>query len=315
MLAEMYGHTPHDLAAKTGLPIHHVRNYLAVAKVYFGPATSRKKQRLATEAARAAKHSLHTLEMLEKHIKKVPRRQQWALRLQLARTPGTYETLRDVAKKKVEALTAGKKPARKPTIAFSADRSTMHVTGNPHDIADLEAVLRRDLDPAQPAGPQMAEKYFDLIREGGVAHAAPTPIIQITLEEHARLIRDDGDEDVDVQLTNGTTMTGAEYVAAQFDQVEAVLVDRVRGPVDLYRTQRFASNKQRRMLQAVQHECCWDDCHVPSDYAQVHHVDDYATGGFTNVDRMMMLCKYHNGVNGHRGRMDYVNGVPTRLKT
>ncbi len=75
-----------------------------------------------------------------------------------------------------------------------------------------------------------------------------------------------------------------------------------RGPVNLYRVKRLASSKQRRMLEAETTRCAWPGCGRPASECQVHHLQEFAKGGETNPENMTLLCPYHNGVNGQRGR-------------
>lgn len=75
-----------------------------------------------------------------------------------------------------------------------------------------------------------------------------------------------------------------------------------RGPVNLYRVKRLASSKQRRMLEAETTRCAWPGCGRSASECQVHHLQEFAKGGETNPENMTLLCPYHNGVNGQRGR-------------
>lgn len=88
-----------------------------------------------------------------------------------------------------------------------------------------------------------------------------------------------------------------------------------RGPVNLYRVKRLASPKQRRMLEAETARCAWPGCGRPASECQVHHLQEFAKGGETNPENMTLLCPYHNGVNGQRGRgrMARINGRVTWL--
>lgn len=80
------------------------------------------------------------------------------------------------------------------------------------------------------------------------------------------------------------------------------LISPEQGPVNLYRVRRLASKKQRRMLEAEATRCAWPGCGRPASECQVHHLQEFANGGETNPENMALLCPYHNGVNGQRGR-------------
>lgn len=127
----------------------------------------------------------------------------------------------------------------------------------------------------------------------------------------------DSNGDVVVQLTNGATMTGAELVRRAFTEHGYVtLIHPVEGPVNLYRTSRFASAKQRLMAAAENPVCPWPECHYPADECQVHHLNAWKNGGETNPGNLTIACPYHNGVNDDdpnapplRGHLARVNGT------
>lgn len=117
--------------------------------------------------------------------------------------------------------------------------------------------------------------------------------------------------DIVVQLSNGAKITGAELIERELAEEGLVmLVDRVKGPVDLHRTQRLASDKQRTMAIGEQPTCAWDSCLCGADYAQIHHITEWRNGGNTNPENLTPLCEYHNAINGlpGRGRIVRENG-------
>ncbi|WP_284819422.1 HNH endonuclease signature motif containing protein [Corynebacterium rhinophilum] len=125
------------------------------------------------------------------------------------------------------------------------------------------------------------------------------------------------DGDVVVQLTNGATMTGADLVRRAFTEHGYVtLIHPVEGPVNLYRTSRFSSAKQRLMAAAENPVCPWPECRYPADECQVHHLNAWKNGGETNPRNLTIACPYHNGVNDDdpnapplRGHLARVNGT------
>ncbi|MBD0857301.1 hypothetical protein CU042_13030 [Corynebacterium striatum] len=85
--------------------------------------------------------------------------------------------------------------------------------------------------------------------------------------------------------------------------------------MDAFRTQRVANDKQRAILKARFHHCVWPGCKVPFDECQIHHIESWRGGGMTNLDNLVPLCAYHNGLNqddpagpAHRGRIGRVGG-------
>ncbi|MDK8880513.1 HNH endonuclease, partial [Corynebacterium sp. MSK008] len=115
--------------------------------------------------------------------------------------------------------------------------------------ADLEHRLRQGIDDTQPAAPQMEEAFWRIVEgeTGGVVAAAPRPIVMVPISEHARIMAGEGD-DVILTLTDGTTMTGAEYLQHEFGEtLEVAAFHPEQGAVNLYDTERFANQKQRDM--------------------------------------------------------------------
>ena len=48
------------------------------------------------------------------------------------------------------------------------------------------------------------------------------------------------------------------------------------------------------MLHAKDRGCTAPGCDVPGYLTQVHHVDEWATGGLTNIDTLTFACKGHH---------------------
>jgi hypothetical protein len=62
----------------------------------------------------------------------------------------------------------------------------------------------------------------------------------------------------------------------------------------LGRIRRIATADQRIVLHAKDHGCTAPGCDVPGYLTDVHHVDDWATGGPTNIDRLTFACPAHH---------------------
>ena len=123
-------------------------------------------------------------------------------------------------------------------------------------------------------------------------------------------------EEVTIELSNGAVVSGTQYIQRALAQHgEAVLVHPLAGPVDAFRTQRIANDKQRAILKAKFRECVWPGCSVPFDDCQIHHIEAWNHGGHTNLQNLVPLCAYHNGLNqddplgpAHRGRITLIDG-------
>ena len=46
--------------------------------------------------------------------------------------------------------------------------------------------------------------------------------------------------------------------------------------------------------------CRWQGCDRPASYCEAHHIDPYSQGGRTDIDRGILLCRFHH-MNLHHG--------------
>ena len=288
-------------------------------EVYFGATRFKRQQANAVRIARETGKSLDQIFFIEQKVRAVASdRETWKLRLALLSVRGNYETLRRRAK---EIVPDPDKPAPESSVRFGRSRKgkrTFSATGEERVIAALEHTLRQNLDSNRPEGPQMYEAFADLLRgDGGVAAAVPRPLIQIPLPEYVTILAGKGNETI-LGLSDGTTMTGAEYLMRHHSKdLEVALFHPQAGPVNLYNTKRFANAKQRDLARATLTTCPVPDCRHAADNCEVHHITPWARGGPTNMDNLSILCRYHNRTNDddpdrqHRGRIRMRGGTPT----
>ena len=252
----------------------------------------------------------------------------------LERRPSSYHSFARAIR---EFMPNEPKPPRRG-IAFHRSRAgvrTMRVTASERDLADLEHALLRGLQPTSSAGSHMLAQFLRLMRGGGgesaggaggaegtvgVAYAAPRPLLLIPLPAWTKLLGGSGD-DVTLGLTDGTTMSGAEflnryYTSSSF-QLEAAVFHPQEGAVNLYRTHRHANHKQRDLARATNPVCPVPDCRHGADNCEAHHITAWRDGGETNLNNLAMLCRYHNRTNDNdahyrrRGRIENIRGTPT----
>ncbi|SPM27598.1 HNH endonuclease signature motif containing protein [Mycobacterium terramassiliense] len=65
-------------------------------------------------------------------------------------------------------------------------------------------------------------------------------------------------------------------------------------PLYLGRTRRIASPDQRIVLYAKDRGCTHPGCDAPGYWCEVHHVDEWATGGRTDADQLTFACPPHH---------------------
>jgi len=65
-------------------------------------------------------------------------------------------------------------------------------------------------------------------------------------------------------------------------------------PLYLGRSKRIASPDQRIVLHSVDRGCTAPGCDMPGYLCEVHHVDEWADGGLTNIDTLTFACAAHH---------------------
>ncbi|PQM74984.1 HNH endonuclease signature motif containing protein [Corynebacterium sp. J010B-136] len=305
ILRDVHDCSPHDLAGAV-MSLSTARKYTRLATVFFGPADSPKVQRDAVALAEARQLSVEYLEMVNKHAKKLTSRgAAWKLRAELIAHEGTLDEVNEFGKLRVTQEGGDKPKQRGVRVGRAIDGlRTISITDTQRRITDLEKTLDAGIkhDEDQPRSEALLEPFWDLVEGNGTGLIKPEyrTVIAIGLDDFAKVSCGKGDE-VIIGLSDGTTMTGAEFINAAMegalgDKLYVGLFHPTAGPVNLYEA-RFASDKLRTLAMAENLVCPWPDCNVPADRCQVHHIDAHKNGGHTKPSNLTMLCKYHNGVN------------------
>lgn len=321
-----------EAALAAGIEPNRVRGWARVHDAYFGRTKWTKWQRRTLDKARRSGLSVDQLAYIESRLSLISDPStRWKTRLTLLGTRGTFDALKRRAKK----LVPDPEPAP-PADAVKFGRSamgkrTMTVTADQRLLADTEHFLRDGIDTSKPAMPQMSAKFEDLLRGNlgsgsgsapnapTVPHSQPRPMVLVGLPDFVSIVRGEGDE-VILGLTDGTSMTGAEFlnrfIATAENELEAAVFHPEEGAVNLYRLSRFANQKQRDLARAAMPTCSQPFCRHGADACEIHHVTPWARGGETNLANLAPLCSYHNRVNdddpqrAKRGRIEMHRGTP-----
>ncbi len=81
-----------------------------------------------------------------------------------------------------------------------------------------------------------------------------------------------------------------------------VTVDACGNPLDVGREQRLFTPKQRIALAIRDGGCRWRACDRPASYCESHHIDEWHRDqGRTDIDRGILLCRYHHMTLHHGG--------------
>ena len=308
ILRDVYECSPYDLDSGV-MKLSTARKYVKLADVLFGPADSPRVQRAAVALAEQRELSIEYLEIVDKHAKKLKTRgAAWKLRAELTAYEGTLDEVDEHGKQRVTEEGGDKQKQRGVRVGRAIDGlRTISITDTQRKITDLEKTLDAAIkDEDQPRSEALLEPFWDIVEGNGTGLIKPEyrTVIAIGLDDFAKVSCGRGDE-VIVALSDGTTMTGAEFINAAMegalgDKLYVGLFHPTAGPVNLYEA-RFASDKLRTLAMAENLVCPWPDCNVPADRCQVHHIDAHKNGGHTKPSNLTMLCKYHNGVNDDGG--------------
>ena len=85
-------------------------------------------------------------------------------------------------------------------------------------------------------------------------------------------------------------------------------------PLDVGRTHRTATRWIRKALIARDRGCRWPGCTAPAEWTDAHHLDHWIKGGRTQVDKLVLLCRWHHrqvheGANGCFGIPRYLRST------
>ena len=110
ILAEAADASAADLTA-AGMPDAEAESIAQLAQVYFGPTRFRRRQRRAVDGARRNRHSLPTLEVIEKHARRAPTQARaWALRAELTHIACDTREMERRARAKLRKMRAPREP-------------------------------------------------------------------------------------------------------------------------------------------------------------------------------------------------------------
>lgn len=140
---------------------------------------------------------------------------------------------------------------------------------------------------------------LDVLRAGALAEPAT---VFGTRQAGVRLVRVRAE-------SGGHTEDGLVHLpAAVIDQrvcdtgTMTVTVDKSGSPLDVGREHRLFTPRQRVALAIRDGGCRWHGCDRPASYCEAHHIDEWhADAGRTDIDRGLLLCRYHH-MQLHHGR-------------
>lgn len=183
-------------------------------------------------------------------------------------------------------------------VAELYNRATSPKRGGPRfvDPARQQAAAAIELDPRTPE--QLASDIFlDLLRAGTAADAA-----QLLGAEGAAVQLVAVREQLDTTGGHGWIVGQSDPVSRETverhicsDGQQTTTVDPQGNPLDVGRTQRLHTRKQRTALAIRDGGCRFGDCERIVGMVEVHHIDHWQRDrGGTSVERGILLCRYHH---------------------
>ena len=177
------------------------------------------------------------------------------------------------------------------------DRATSPRRGGPRFVNPTDTVISESISDDARSTEQIASDVFrhllhagadaddsQLLGSGGATLTVVTPVSVITtgvghgfIEAH-------------------TEPVSAETVARlACDATTVVLtVDHHGNPLDVGRDSRLFTRKQRQALAYRDGGCRWPDCDRPPSWTEAHHIREWSTGGTTDLDNGILLCRHHH---------------------
>ena len=79
----------------------------------------------------------------------------------------------------------------------------------------------------------------------------------------------------------------------------AIVMDETGNPINLARTMRTVTSRQKRALIARDHGCAFPGCGTPAAWTEGHHIRHWADGGPTDLNNLVLLCGFHHRLIHH----------------
>jgi Domain of unknown function (DUF222)/HNH endonuclease len=149
--------------------------------------------------------------------------------------------------------------------------------------------------PPQRRHDGVGEAAMMLLRTGELPDSGGTPVSVLVTVTADHLKAAEQGEDVVVTDRYGTpislhtiTQLGAEL------ELTAVTLDTSGGILSYGRTKRLATCHQRRALAARDKGCNFPGCTRHAAWTEVHHITEWLHGGQTDLNNLVLLCRYHH---------------------
>jgi hypothetical protein len=195
-------------------------------------------------------------------------------------------------------LTADLDPEAAAELTSALDPLTSPRRGGPRftDAAD-QARAQRIIDDPRTTERLALDGLLELVRLGvnadpSTMYGTIRPVVKIVI---TREILETGTGFALIENNaHPVTAQTAERTLCNGDSIELTMSPD-GAPLDLGRTRRLFSGRQREALAVRDGGCLWPECEKPPSWTEAHHVEHWHRDqGKTNVDAGILLCKYHH---------------------
>ena len=143
----------------------------------------------------------------------------------------------------------------------------------------------KDVFGTRQAGIRIVHVVPDEATVNGMGGAQGATVVAGAASARTPILEDDGTSLPDWLVSTRSCDAGRVQVK----------VDGSGRPLDVGREQRLFTPRQRIALAVRDGGCMWRGCDRPASYCEAHHIDEWAADrGRTDVDRGILLCRYHH---------------------
>jgi hypothetical protein len=163
--------------------------------------------------------------------------------------------------------------------------------------------VQADLDPAEdPWAARRADELVEVANQwlSGTAASPGGEPAALTSTPRRLVVHVDlsaltsGSNDGVCRVDDGPTLPAAVARRIGCDTELVAIAERHGVPIDVGRSRRTISSRQRLALQARDCTCRFPGCGVPANLTEGHHIRHWADGGPTDLDNLLSLCRFHH---------------------
>ena len=173
------------------------------------------------------------------------------------------------------------------------DRETGHQLFTSLD-AQIAAMIASNTELRDNDRNHLAAHALNQLVSGG--HQAVRPAeVEMTVIVDLETLIDGLHEDSVCEFGDGTIIpVGMARRLACNASIIPVVLNGDGIPIDIGRTQRLANRAQRRALRTMYRTCAFHGCDISFNRCEIHHLDEWAKGGKTDLRHLVPICKHHH---------------------